>query len=487
MEVYNFFIDKTDKSSSEIIIRPDYPIECAEKERLTLKLVDFQYLNTAYNISEALYNNKFKVNVFVPASYYATYSPVPYTNYFETAYFVNRDPFFNNVTITYLPGDYERWYDNLTGYTIYAKNPNMISGYDEYGNPNYNSLITRQVFQFIPNNYTFFQDWEPNIHHYIIEKQNVSTIPNYFVLQEIILTFFFIGFVNPVGQTTTMTFKVSGSNVFDGPYTELNTTNNVITIASDYPVGETFLQIKNQGSNDRNTTSWKFYKFEMISRTPSTGFPANKLFFKNMFFLRAIPTENVIPSTSTDYPITIEDGFYNTTDLITKINTYSASANAKITLQLRDFTNKIYISNTEAPAQNSIKVLIFPNKTTANMYGFNNTILSLSSAVLSDTYINIMNFQKVILSTDLTFSVKTHNELISNNNDRTKGISNIITWVSSDEPPMTCIKYKNNEGLSHKLDNRHINAFKLSFYNEKRLPLHLDNALIHLQIIKTKK
>lgn len=225
----------------------------------------------------------------------------------------------------------------------------------------------------------------------------------------------------------------------------------------------------------------------MISRTPSTGFPANKLFFKNMFFLRAIPTENVIPSTSTDYPITIEDGFYNTTDLITKINTYSASANAKITLQLRDFTNKIYISNTEAPAQGNIKVLIFPNKTTANMYGFNNTILSLSSAVLSDTYINIMNFQKVILSTDLTFSVKTHNELISNNNDRTKGISNIITWVSSDEPPMTCIKYKNNEGLSHKLDNRHINAFKLSFYNEKRLPLHLDNALIHLQIIKTKK
>jgi hypothetical protein len=76
---------------------------------------------------------------------------------------------------------------------------------------------------------------------------------------------------------------------------------------------------------------------------------------------------------------------------------------------------------------------------------------------------------------------------MKNTNDRTKGIGNIITWISSDEPPMTCIKYKNNEGISHKLDNQYISGFKLSFYNEKSLPLHLDNALIHLQIIKTKK
>lgn len=487
MEVYNYFIDKTDKNSSEIIVRADFPIICTDKERLTLKLVDFQYLNTAYNISEALYNNKFKVNVFVPASYYATFANVPYTNYFETDYFVNRDPFFNNVTITYLPGNFERWYDNLTGYTIYAYNPNMISGYDGNGNPNYSSLITRQVFQFIPNNYTHFQDFEPNFHYYIIEKQNVSTISNYFALQEIILTFFFIGFVNPIVGTTTMTFKVSASNVFDGPYTELTTIGNVITIAQDYPIGETFLQIRNQGTNNPNTVSWKFYKIEMVGRTPATGFPEDKLFLKNLFFLKAIPTENVIPATSTDYPITIDDGFYNSTELITKINAISTTANAKIFLQLRDFTNKIYISNTETPTQGHIKVLIFPNKTTANMYGFNNTILSLANAILSDTYINIMNFQKVILSTDLTFSVKTHNELTINTNDKTKGIGNVITWISSDEPPMTCIKYKNNEGTTHKLDNKYISAFKLSFYNEKSLPLHLDNALIHLQIIKTKK
>jgi hypothetical protein len=52
---------------------------------------------------------------------------------------------------------------------------------------------------------------------------------------------------------------------------------------------------------------------------------------------------------------------------------------------------------------------------------------------------------------------------------------------------MSCIKYKNIENITHKLDNRYINEFKLVFCNEKSLPLVLDNMLLHLQIIKNKK
>lgn len=484
---YNFFIEKSLTNTNEIIVRPDFPIEVAEKEKLAIKLVDFKHLNSSYNISEKLHNNRFKVNSYIPTSSYASYSPVPFTNYFETEYFVNRDPFFNNVSITYLSGDYERWYDNLTGYTVYAYNPNMISGYDEYGNPQYSSLITRQVFQFFPNNYAFFQDFEPNIHYYIIEKQNVSTIANHFVLQEIILSFFFINFVNPVGATTTMTFKVSASNTFDGVYTELNTTNNIITIASDYPVGETFIQIKNPGSSERNTTSWKFYKIEMINRTPATGFPANKLFLKNMFFLKAIPNEIIIPATSTDFPITIDDGFYNIDTLITRINAYSIFENAKISLTKDAFNNKLTITNTVALGATEVRKLVFPNKATANIYGFNalETFLS-SSPLIADTYINIMNFSKIVISTDLTFCVKTYNDISKDGSPYTKGIGNILEWIDSDEVPMSCIKYKNIENVSHKIDNRFIGEFKLIFCNEKSLPLMLDNVLIHLQIIKSR-
>ena len=46
MSVYNFFIEKTKNDANEITIHLDYPIECNDKERLGVKLVDFKYLNS---------------------------------------------------------------------------------------------------------------------------------------------------------------------------------------------------------------------------------------------------------------------------------------------------------------------------------------------------------------------------------------------------------------------------------------------------------
>ena len=46
--VYNFFVEKTNYESNELVLRLDYPIECTDKERLVLKLVDFKYLNYYY-------------------------------------------------------------------------------------------------------------------------------------------------------------------------------------------------------------------------------------------------------------------------------------------------------------------------------------------------------------------------------------------------------------------------------------------------------
>ncbi len=78
MSVYNFFIEKTNYDSNELIIRLDYPIECIGSERLVLKLVDFKYLNSAYNISEALHNNKFTITSFI-----STYDTYLYNNVYN--------------------------------------------------------------------------------------------------------------------------------------------------------------------------------------------------------------------------------------------------------------------------------------------------------------------------------------------------------------------------------------------------------------------
>ena len=122
------------------------------------------------------------------------------------------------------------------------------------------------------------------------------------------------------------------------------------------------------------------------------------------------------------------------------------------------------------------------------MYGFKERLIPLNSApVYSDTYVNIMNFSKIILSTDLAFSVKTCNEISNDGSVYTKGIGNILEWIDADDTPFTCIKYKNVENTIHKLDNRFISQFKLLFCTEKSLPIVLDNFIIHLQIIKYKK
>ena len=104
----------------------------------------------------------------------------------------------------------------------------------------------------------------------------------------------------------------------------------------------------------------------------------------------------------------------------------------------------------------------------------------------SDTHINLINLSKIIITTDLNFRQKTHNEIIKGNEIH-RGFGNILAWIDTDLAPLTCITYRNYEDLSYKIENRHVSTIRLRFYNEKSQPLILDNALIHLQINKLQK
>ena len=112
--------------------------------------------------------------------------------------------------------------------------------------------------------------------------------------------------------------------------------------------------------------------------------------------------------------------------------------------------------------------------------------IPLTSYFEGDTNINLINLSKIIITTNLNFTNKTHNEIISGNNLST-GIGNILQWIDADEPPYSCIKYINHEDMSYKIQNKTINNIILSFYNEKSQNIILDNTLIHLQIKKLNK
>jgi len=52
---------------------------------------------------------------------------------------------------------------------------------------------------------------------------------------------------------------------------------------------------------------------------------------------------------------------------------------------------------------------------------------------------------------------------------------------------MSYINYTNYNNVDYVVNNNVINNISLYFYNENKQKLNIDNALIHLQVIKLKK
>jgi hypothetical protein len=491
MSVFNFFLEKTKNDTNEIIIRLDYPIECSDKERLSVKLVDFKYLNSAYNISQALHNNIFSISSFIPE--YNTNSLVNVdTNYGLLAHNIGTSTFLN---IAIRGASLETMEESLVGtdYSVYYGTPNIISGYSPQGDPIFVNKMQKTNFRSgFNNNYLQFEESSAGAIYYIkIHKKTTTNWVEAFILQKISIN---MSFTTAQGFNfdVSITFAVEGSND-NITYTNLSLSDNVMTFFAN-------TTSKNIILNVLGNIPYKYYKIRILSRSYPYG--DNVIRLDKMQFYKAETIATTTPESLTTSYVSVADGFYNIDNLITTINANSTSVNAKIAFAKQNYTNKIIISNSlpiqtftnpipynnDAGTITEIRTLIFPNLTTANMYGFYERLIPMANApVVSDTYVNIMNFSKIIISTNLAFTNNTHNELSNDGSVYTKGVGNILEWVDSDEPPMTCIKYKNVENTVNKIDNRFLSEFKLMFCTEKSLPLILDNYLIHLQLIKYKK
>ena len=63
-QVYDFYIDKNknNKFNTELCVIPHHPIlNDYEDSIIKIKLLDFKFLNTFYNISSTLVNNQFNI------------------------------------------------------------------------------------------------------------------------------------------------------------------------------------------------------------------------------------------------------------------------------------------------------------------------------------------------------------------------------------------------------------------------------------------
>lgn len=477
---YNFYIEKNNYDTNEIIVRPDHPIICNDKERLSFKLLDFKYLNTQYNIGTLLYNNFFTIKSRVQAYQQYNLTNVGNTGYTEPDHNISGETFLDTaVKSSTLETMEESFLD--VDYNIHYGTQNILQGYSPQGDPIFANNIVKNNFR---DGYTTnLIPFDKINNNYIkIHKKYTATFADVFMLQKILVRMEFGG-VNTYSTPTTITLRVQAS-MDNITYTTLTTTNNILTFPATIEMAETLMEVS--GGNH------PYYKIDIANISPV--YDPNIIFLNQMKFYKASTSITNFAEVINYENITIPDGFYNIDNLINKINTLST----KISFSKQDYTNKLIIT-ADTPLQvinvplppltiTEQRELIFPNKMTANMLGFNNLIYSLNTPTLyGDKYVNIMNFSKLVISTDLEFNVKTYNFISKDSSPYTNGISNILEWIDGDVMPFTCITYKNVENTTHRLDNRYINEFKLIFCTEKSLPIVLDNVLIHIQITKYKK
>lgn len=191
--------------------------------------------------------------------------------------------------------------------------------------------------------------------------------------------------------------------------------------------------------------------------------------------------------------ITIPDGFYNSSNFISTLNSLLLSYN--LVLSINNITNKLLIQNNNiafaysfinpVDLNNELKI-IFDNNLLKRIFGINanETLLPKQTTITSDNPINLLHHQKIIISTDLTFTNSTTNSLSSWKEDHDEGIRNILLWLNCDEAPFTIIKYNNYELIDYRIDDKFIKNLNLYFYNEYKKPININKMLLHIIIEK---
>ena len=467
--IFNFYIDKNkyNKNNNFIDVKIPHPITCYDDEYLKIKVLDIQYLNNMYNVSSKLQNNIIKINrtaiiytepilVDVLNDIYDTSLPIiDYNTSTTLSYDTNND-------IQYITG---------TNYKIHYKDDQILDGVDEFQNIFYTDSSTELKFNEY-NNYIIIEKLDSNDTNYL---RQVS-----YALKKTIS--------DPFVDDITFRLVVKGSydNITYTSIPIMTADTELITFQGSDPQYAIIEKIK---INLINRINYKYYKFSIDGSLESdnAGLNGYKLNYLKLYSWSEIPYTT---GTTITNNLIIPDGFYKSSTYIAKIKELFTPYNMDITLD--SLNNKVSITNNlidnviyPYTDQNGIIELEFPTLNIRNNIGFFNEsyTLVINTSILGDTNIDLVNFKKIILSTNLDFTNSTHNDLIGGNESKT-GIGNILLWINNDEAPFTCIKYHNYENVSYRVENKIINNVIFTIYNEKSQQLNLDNMLIHFQIEK---
>lgn len=479
--IYNYFIDTSIyNDKSDFMINLVNPIILKDNQKLRFKLISFSSLNNVYNISQELNNNifnlkKYKKTLIIGQSPALTVSPVlrqvDVSPYYTT---VNTFPATApNVPIEtrhflYVTSLFSFYVEEvvLENYILYL-GTDRITTADENPFP----LYFKHMFLDVPptdtalmipcfNQYKTIDTW------FIINKP--SGLLDQLNRVEVDIYFNYDNHQNPDAGTITVELCKQSSGVVSVIGTTVSNYTVIDMLANntrriDVPV-----------ITDPNTATSTY-----IVRFSTTGFKEHAIeqfFFNKINFIKndfGYYEESDLPvELEQEVNITIPDGIYSATTLITKLNLLLTSfgfINTKFSLQTYNY--KLLITNTDIITGltlydlNNLFQFTFTNKL-ASMLGFNNIVLVNRLTVFEgNKTINLLNFQKYLITTNLSVldAVEVH---LKNNEYNSDGIGDVITVINKDVPPFQYINYINTENIFYEIKNRVINNIGFKILNE---------------------
>lgn len=466
--LYSFYVDKetNHKHDSFVDVKLQHPIIAGQDEYLKVKIVNCNYLNNMYNISGLLQNNIINLQ---RTSY--TYVDTTEMDIFTDIYF-DIETYNSSTVLTY---DTTNNIQFITGtdYKIHYKDDQIVDGVDEFDN----------VFAGNSQQELSFNEFENYI---IVEKLNTN---NTDYLRQ-------VTYAMKKTTSSTLANDVTFRLKVEGSHDNITYNNIPIMTADDelitFDVASQLNDIVAKYRIDLvNRINYKYYKFSIDGSLENTSILLNS-FVLNTLKLFSWPEIPYTTGSQLTTNLVIPDGFYKASSYISKISQLFSPYNLSIVLD--SVTNKVnitqsFVDNIKYPftdPNGSISV-DFPTANIRHNIGVNTTpnLLIPNTTFIGDTNIDLINFKKIILTTNLEFENKTHNDFIGGNTEQT-GIGNIIVFIDNDEAPFTCIKYKNYENSSYRINDTQINNIRFDIYNEKKQRLPLDNMLIHFEIEKVR-
>jgi len=494
-ETYSFFIDKSknNKNSNHIDINIPYPIQCSNKEKLSIKMIDFKYLNNVYNISQALQNNTITLQK----------TPTVFTGFITGQELLDFSGFFKEDLIT-LKDDVVSSWNGFTNVETIENNTFIISYLSDgvlEGTNKIKNIFKTNDFDRKINNFTFPEN--EFIFQSKTEKDYLFTGFNYVITHN----------GTEIQGSQSFDLKTYGSDdgvnyilieKFGGLYDITFSPNEATNI-------ENTLNMNGNYRPYKNFKSYKYHKITIINNDilDVSNYKLTNISFQTYTYEYFLNTDPQIPVITT---LTIPDGFYKSSTFMKTINELLVQHDLVATLNT--LNNKLSILNStvfDTSNQNNYKPIttadntaiisfptsiniagnykiLFQNENIKTTYGIDNDEITLQNNILfvADNNINLTNFSKLIITSSLNFQNKTHNEIVQGSDNAT-GIGNILTCIDNDEVPFSYIKYTNHEMIEYKLGNKSIANIRLSFYNERSNEVYLSDAFIHFQIIKSKK